>query len=97
MDYVTEKPFDAINKGVDVRTIPDGKTYRVVSLFSGCGGLDLGFLGGFSVYSGENKLTFEKNPYEIIWANDFCKPACESYSKFFHHEIVCDDITKIDK
>lgn len=97
MDYVTEKPFDAINQGIDVREIPKGKTYRVVSLFSGCGGLDLGFLGGFSVFSGENKLAFEKNPYEIIWANDFYKPACESYSQFFNHKIVCGDITKIDK
>jgi hypothetical protein len=28
----------------------NGKNYPVVSLFSGCGGMDLGFRGGFSVF-----------------------------------------------
>lgn len=31
--------------------------YKVVSLFSGCGGMDLGFIGG-------------KHNFEIVWAND---------------------------
>ncbi len=97
MDYVTELPFDARNDGVDIRKLPHGKTYKVVSLFSGCGGLDLGFQGGFDLFAGDNRLTFEKNPFEIIWANDFYKYACDSYSKYFHHDIVFDDITKIDK
>lgn len=97
MDYVTEKPFDARNSGIDVTTLPKGKTYKVVSLFSGCGGLDLGVLGGFSVFAGENKLSFERNPFDIIWANDFYKPACDAYRKHFSHEICYADITKIDK
>ena len=97
MDYVTEKPFDARNSGIDVEKIAHGKTYRIVSLFSGCGGLDLGFVGGFSVFANENKLHFEKNPFEIIWANDFYKPACRAYEKYFDHEIFEGDITKIDK
>lgn len=97
MDYVTEKPFDARNSGIDVTSIPHGKTYRVVSLFSGCGGLDLGFRGDFSVFAEENRLIFEKNPFEIVWANDFYKPACQTYEKYFDHEIVYGDITKIDK
>jgi DNA (cytosine-5)-methyltransferase 1 len=29
--------------------IPLNKTIKVISLFSGCGGLDLGFEGGFDV------------------------------------------------
>lgn len=40
--------------------------YSVVSLFSGCGGLDLGIVGGFT-YLGHY---YEKNPFNIIWAND---------------------------
>ncbi len=40
------------------------KKPKVVSLFSGCGGLDLGFQ-----YSG----------YDIIWANDILKDACDTY------------------
>ncbi len=49
--------------------------YSVVSLFSGCGGLDLGFKGGFSFLGKE----YEAHPFDIIWANDFNKAACETY------------------
>ncbi len=97
MDYVTEKPFDARNEGIDVRKLPEAKKLKVVSLFSGCGGLDLGIQGGFSLFAGENKKDFEKNPFEIIWANDFYKPACDSYSHYFDHHIEYGDITKLDK
>ncbi len=97
MDYVTEEPFDAVHKGIDVKKLPKGKKYKVVSLFSGCGGLDLGFLGGFNCFEGENKIKFAKNPFQIVWANDFLKPACDSYTKYFDHKIVYGDITKIDK
>lgn len=97
MDHVTEKPFDAKNEGINVDVLPEGKTYKVVSLFSGCGGLDLGFLGGFSCFGEGNRIEFGKNPFEIVWANDFLKPACDTYSKYFSHDIVFGDITKIDK
>ena len=56
------------------------KKYRVVSLFSGCGGLDLGF-----VNSGFN----------IVWANDFFKEAVESYKYNIGDHIVHGDITQI--
>ena len=36
--------------------------YSVVSLFSGCGGLDLGFKGGFSFLGKE----YEAHPFDII-------------------------------
>ena len=42
-------------------------THTVVSLFSGCGGLDLGFKGGFSFLGRE----YPSHPFDIIWANDF--------------------------
>jgi DNA (cytosine-5)-methyltransferase 1 len=53
---------------------------NVVSLFSGCGGFDLGF-----------KLS----GYNIIWANEILKDACESYRLNIGDHIVCEDITKI--
>ena len=62
------------------------KDLSVMSLFSGCGGMDLGFLQA-------------KNPhlnYKIIWANDFDKVACETYKKNIGNEIVCGDIWDID-
>lgn len=54
--------------------------YKVVSLFSGAGGLDLGFL---------------KSGYEIIWANDFLVEAVETYKRNIGDHIVYGDITKI--
>lgn len=57
---------------------------NVISLFSGCGGLDLGFaLAG----------------HKIVWANDFDKDAVETYNnhigKYFNHNAICEDITKL--
>ncbi|AEE50939.1 DNA cytosine methyltransferase [Haliscomenobacter hydrossis] len=50
---------------------------RVVSLFSGAGGLDIGF---------------RKAGFDIVWANDFDKNACASYSKNIGNHIRCGDI-----
>lgn len=60
------------------------KPYSVVSLFSGCGGLDLGFIGGFTFLGKE----YKENPYEIIWANDFNKAACETYRANIDEKII---------
>lgn len=54
---------------------------KVVSLFSGAGGLDLGFtMAG----------------HEIVWANDNFPEAVETYRTNLGDHIVCDDIHKID-
>lgn len=53
---------------------------KVVSLFSGAGGMDLGF---------------KKAGFDIIWANDFFKEAVETYRKNIGDHIVLGDITKI--
>lgn len=58
-----------------------------ISFFSGCGGLDLGFLGGFT-YKGE---TLDRLPYEIIAAYDNDIPCIETY----RHNID-DNIHEID-
>ena len=54
---------------------------KVVSLFSGCGGMDLGF---------------QQAGYELIWANDFEKSACETYSQNIGGHIFHGDITKMN-
>jgi len=54
--------------------------FKVVSLFSGCGGLDLGFINA---------------GFEIIWANDFFADAVKTYKKNIGNHIVLDDISKI--
>jgi len=62
------------------------KEIRVMSLFSGCGGMDLGFLmAEHPIYR-----------YKIVWANDFNKDACNTYRKNFNHDIFCGDIWDID-
>ena len=50
---------------------------KVVSLFSGIGGLDLGFK-----FAG----------YQLVWANDFDKYACETYRANVGKNVVCGDI-----
>ena len=54
---------------------------KVVSLFSGCGGMDLGF---------------KHAGYELVWANDFEKAACDTYSMNLGEHIVYGDITELD-
>lgn len=54
---------------------------KVVSLFSGAGGLDLGF-----IMAG----------HTIIWANDLYEDAVETYRKNIGDHIICEDISKID-
>ena len=57
-------------------------------MFSGCGGMDLGFLGGFE-FLGKH---FDKNDFKVIWANDLNKYACETYTFNLGHEILCGDV-----
>lgn len=68
------------------------KKWTVASLFSGCGGLDLGFTGGFS-FLGQD---YGELPFEIIWANDLSSAACKTY-EYNLGEIIQGDIAeKID-
>ena len=53
----------------------------VASLFSGCGGMDLGF---------------SQAGYKVVWANDFEPPACRTYERNFGKHIVEGDIAKIN-
>ena len=50
---------------------------KVLSLFSGIGGLDAGF---------------EKTGFKIVWANDFDKYAVETYKANYDSPIVLGDI-----
>lgn len=68
---------------------------KVVSLFSGGGGLDLGITGNFNFLG----RTFPKNNFEIVFANDFDKDAVSTYQnneKYLNkNHIIFDDITNI--
>lgn len=54
---------------------------KIVSLFSGCGGLDLGF---------------EQEGYQTVWANDFKHEACETFKRHFGDVIMEGDIEQVD-
>jgi DNA (cytosine-5)-methyltransferase 1 len=58
------------------------KKYTVVSMFSGCGGMDLGFTGGFEVFG----RRYRSLPFEIVWANDLNAEACKTYRRNLGHE-----------
>ena len=64
------------------------RSYSVVSLFSGCGGMDLGFRGGFSIFGRK----YAKHPFKISWANELNPAACRTYRRNVDENIHCGDI-----
>jgi len=71
----------------NLREVND-KAHKVISLFSGCGGMDLGFRGDFTFLN----QFFDPLPFDIVWANDFNAAACRTYKKNLKHDIVHGDI-----
>lgn len=68
------------------------KKLKVASLFCGCGGSDLGMVGGFKFLGKE----YAELPFEIAYAADFDRWAVETYNKNFKHKAVCADVTEVD-
>ncbi|PFB06869.1 DNA (cytosine-5-)-methyltransferase [Bacillus anthracis] len=75
-----------------VETLENIKPLNVVSLFSGAGGMDLGFVGGFD-YLGEH---YAKNPFNIVFANDIFKQAADVYEHNFGHQVERRSVTDLD-
>jgi DNA (cytosine-5)-methyltransferase 1 len=44
-------------------------------MFSGCGGLDFGFLGDFEIF----QRKYKRLPFHIVWANELNEAACRTY------------------
>ena len=72
---------------------------RVLSLFSGCGGMDLGFEGGFEVFADSvnetlhptwikkqkgKKVLLSETDFEIVFSNDILKSAEIAWTNYFH-------------
>ena len=54
---------------------------KVASLFCGCGGSDLGLLGGFNFLGNH----YPRLGFDIVYAVDFDKYAVETYNANFLH------------
>jgi DNA (cytosine-5)-methyltransferase 1 len=82
---IVEKPqmteFNKIKNWVHQSENEIANKLQVISLFSGSGGLDLGFLA--------------TGKFEIIFANDFNKAACETYANNIGKHIICEDISQL--
>ena len=63
-------------------------SYSLVSMFSGCGGMDLGFRGGFS-YLGQH---YDSLPFRLAWANEIDEAACRTYKRNIDANIICDNV-----
>jgi len=59
------------------------KYYRLIDLFSGAGGLTLGFTENFG------------HPFESIWANDFNRYAAETYNINFGNHCIAGNINDL--
>jgi len=57
------------------------RTPKLISLFAGCGGLD---------------LPFHEEGYRVVWANDIDQWACETFKKNFGNIIHKGDICQFD-
>jgi DNA (cytosine-5)-methyltransferase 1 len=68
------------------------RKWTVASLFSGCGGLDLGFTGGFNFLGTE----YAELPFDIVWANELNPAACKTYEQNLGSVIQGDINEKID-
>lgn len=65
-----------------VKEKSDSQTIKVLSLFSGCGGLDLGFE--------------EVGDYKTVWANDINEWAAKTFRRHFGNVISDENIEEID-
>jgi len=69
----------------------NNKKIKVASLFSGCGGSDLGVIGGFKFLD----KFYDQLGFDVVWANELDPIATQTYKINIGEHIVEGDITKI--
>ena len=74
---------------------------RVLSLFSGCGGMDLGFEGGFvtcakSINGDDGWLTVPETSFKTVFANDIRRDAQRAWQRYFSRQRNVDGIYHLD-
>ena len=68
------------------------KRLNVLSLFSGAGGMDLGFRGDFNFLN----QYYEANPFNLVFANDIFAQAADIYEANFSHSVERKSIVELD-
>ncbi len=96
-DYgLRENPKNERKRHPEVSSRSDAKfdvpLIPTVSLFAGCGGMDLGFLGGFEY----RDQFYPAHPFSIKAAFDFDAKATETYRLNIGQEIHTQDLTEVD-
>lgn len=81
IDENPEKCADMIVNAIQERKMMS--KIKVISLFSGCGGMDLGIEGGFTFL----KKKYPETDFKIVWANDIDEDACKTFDKNFEEGI----------
>ena len=67
--------------------------YNVVSLFCGCGGADLGTVGGFAY----NHQNYKEHPCKLVYACDIDEKAIASHKLNFHSDKVeCANVCEVN-
>lgn len=69
------------------------KNLKIVSLFCGCGGSDLGLTGGFQFLAKE----YKKLPVDIVFACDNDPHTVETYNENFKHKAIVKDVRDCKK
>ncbi len=64
---------------------------KVASLFCGCGGTDVGMMGGFDFLG----THYKSHPLQIVYANDIEKSACDIFEKNFKVSVDNRDIREV--
>ncbi|NIJ08796.1 DNA (cytosine-5)-methyltransferase 1 [Sphingomonas vulcanisoli] len=83
--------FNQLNPMLTLQGFP-ADTYSVVSFFAGCGGLDLGALGGFTYHN----RYYEPQPFNILAAYDNDPKAVAAYKLNISDHAHVADLTKVD-
>jgi len=86
-EYALYSPVEKKEKAVTA----EEKKFDVVSMFSGCGGMDLGFRGGFEVFG----RRYRSLPFQVVWANDLNAKACKTYERNLAHPILRGDVWQL--
>lgn len=65
---------------------------KVASIFCGCGGMDLGVVGGFT-YLGKE---YGENPFDIVYSVDNDEYCTQIYNDNFKHKCIVKDVRNIE-